>query len=91
MNAFSVALYGKPVRRIPKLIWRMMAMIGDLSKKFGFPAPISSDRYFCLTVQENIPFEKILDLTGNPLYSLEDGVNRSLDWIRANAQNLITK
>jgi len=91
MNAFSVALSGKPVRRIPKLIWRMMAMVGDLSKKFGFPAPISSDRYFRLTVQENIPFEKILDLTGKPPYSLEDGINRSLEWIRANAPNLITK
>ena len=89
MNAFSVALSGKPVRKIPKLMWRIMGVMGDIIKGLGRPFPIDSDRYFRLTVQENLPYKRTLDITGNPLFSMEDGVRKCIGWIQSHYPTLI--
>jgi len=89
MNAFSVALSGKPIRRIPKILWRIMGIIGSQIKSITGSFPIDSDRYFRLTVQETIPYERTLAVTGAPLYSLDDGVRECLKWIYNHCPSLI--
>lgn len=89
MNAFSEALSGKTVRRVPKLLWRTVGSLGNIIKAMGGSCPIDSDRYFRLTVQESLPYKKTLDITGNPLLSMEDGVRKCIGWIQSYYPTLI--
>lgn len=82
MNAFSVALSGKPVRRIPLALWRVMAITGDVMRALGLRFPVNSDRLFRLTVNENLPDELIAKLDAADTISLEEGVAKSVEWYR---------
>ena len=80
LNGFSIALSGKPIRRIPRSIWYLLSRIGDLAIISGIKVPISSDRYFRLTVNESLPIENTITLTGIPKVSLKEGVLASTEW-----------
>jgi len=78
----SVALSGKPVRRIPLALWRVMAITGDVMRALGLRFPVNSDRLFRLTVNENLPDELIAKLDAADTISLDDGVAKSVEWYR---------
>ncbi len=80
MNAFSVALSGKPVRRISLELWRFIARTGDVINRLGFKFPISSERFFRLTVNEQIPYQATIKLVGMPKVSLSEGVRKTMHW-----------
>jgi len=80
MNAFSVALSGRPVRRIPIPIWRLLANFGDALIRVGLKFPMSSERLFRLTVNEQVPFQPTVDIARSPRVTLEEGVERSVSW-----------
>jgi nucleoside-diphosphate-sugar epimerase len=80
MNAFSVAMTGKKVRQVPLGLWRFMAKTGDCLNRLGAKFPMSSDRLFRLTVEERIPYMAIIELAGPPKITLQEGVNRSVNW-----------
>jgi len=82
MNAFSIMLSGKKVKRIPLYLWKSIAKIGDLLQKIGLRFPMSSERFFRLTVNENIPFQPTIDITGLSKVSLEEGVSKSVLWYK---------
>lgn len=82
LNGFSLRLSGKPMRRIPKSAWHLLALMGDVLIAMGIRFPISSERFFRLTVNEAIPFERTLALTGPPFVSLDEGIRRSVDWFK---------
>jgi len=82
LDGFSLALSGKPARRIPRFLWRMLAYIGDLAKAVGLKVPISSDRFFRLTVNERIPYQRTIDMVGSSQISLEEGIRRSVNWYK---------
>lgn len=83
MNRFSLALSGKPVRRIPLALWRMMAASGDIMRFLGLRFPVNSDRFFRLTVNECLPDELIAMLDAADTVSLHEGVARSVEWYRS--------
>lgn len=83
MNGFSVGLNGKRVRRVPLLVWRAMAMTGDVLKILGLHFPVNSDRLFRLTVTESLPEDLIYKLPKEVTISLRDGIERSIAWYRA--------
>lgn len=89
LNGFSLVLSGKPIRRIPKTVWRLLARFGDVLLAMGIRSPISSERFFRLTVNEALPFEKTIALTGEPEISLHEGITRSVAWFKSvsNGQN----
>jgi nucleoside-diphosphate-sugar epimerase len=89
MNAFSEALSGKSVRRVPKSLWRIIGLFGSLVKAMGGSSPVDLDRYFRLTVQESLPYKKTLDITGPPIFSLDDGVRECISWIQSYYPDLI--
>ena len=80
MNWFSLLLSGKPVRRIPLILWRIFAKMGDIMNKINIPFPMSTERFFRLTVNESVFHEKTISLVGSPSISLSDGVQRSVEW-----------
>jgi len=80
MNAFSVSLSGRSVRKMPLAMWKIFAKCGDVLSGFGLRFPMSSERLFRLTVNEQIPIQPTMQISGNPRISMEDGVKRSVQW-----------
>jgi len=80
MNAFSVALNGMQVRRISIKLWRFLARTGDALNRLGLKFPMSSERFFRLTVNEQIPYQSTFELAGLPRVSLDEGVRKSMRW-----------
>ena len=76
-------LSGKPIRRIPKTVWRLLAWLGDVVLAMGIKSPISSERLFRLTVNESIPYQKTINLIGEPAISLHEGITRSVAWFKS--------
>tara|TARA_S200000501_G_scaffold271423_1_gene255166 strand:- start:7626 stop:8615 length:990 start_codon:yes stop_codon:yes gene_type:complete len=91
MNGFSNILSGKKVRRLPKVIWKTTALIGDGLKAVGVKSPIDSGRYFRLTVNENIPYEDTIEFVGNSKFDIKQGLEISLEWIKQYHSSLIKK
>lgn len=83
LNAFSVALTGKQVRRVPIRLWKFLAIIGDSLNRSGLKFPISSERLFRLTVNEQIPYETTMKLSGHPKVTMAEGVRKSVNWYRS--------
>jgi nucleoside-diphosphate-sugar epimerase len=82
MTGFSMALSGKPVRRVPLFLWRAGAVVGDALNAVGVRFPVSSPRLFRLTVNESIPYERTMAITGDSRVSLQEGIARSVRWYR---------
>jgi len=80
MNAFSVALTGRQVRRTPLTLWRFLAKTGDVLKKLGLKFPMSSERLFRLTVNEQVPYQSTIEIAGLPRVSVDEGVRKSVRW-----------
>ena len=89
MNGFSKVLSGKKVRRIPKTLWKVLALAGDTLKYGNIKFPVDSGRFFRLTVNEDIPYEDTIDLVGKPTFSLEQGIEISVNWIKQYHPHLI--
>jgi nucleoside-diphosphate-sugar epimerase len=83
MNGFSLGLRGKPVRRVPLQVWRIMARVGDLLSSAGFKFPVNSDRLFRLTVTESLPESKIVKLPNEVAITLQEGIERCITWYRS--------
>lgn len=87
MNGFSVALSGKPVRRVAPSLWRLLAKVGDLSNALGVHFPMSSERWFRLTVSESLPDGWMIPLPEAEAVSLDDGIRQSAEWYMQQTAN----
>jgi GlcNAc-P-P-Und epimerase len=82
LNAWSQQLTGRPIRVVPRWVVRTMALCGDVLKRIGVPAPITSLRYRSMTGNYAPSLAKTISVFGKPPYDLEDGVRQTLEWIR---------
>ena len=82
VNAFSRALRGREVRRIPKSVMKGAARLGDMLRAIGVRAPMYGGRYFRLTQEERLPIERTHKICGAPRFTLEEGVAETVEWIR---------
>lgn len=76
-NAFAVRLTGKPVRVIPRPMWRTLALIGDVVPKF----PMNSARFERLTVDDDPPIEPTYEAFGVPPVDFDAAVAATVDWL----------
>ncbi len=83
LDAFGMALTGKPVRRVPKWLLRAVAYAGEFSKTLGGPSPINLGRLARMTTDFPIPMEPTFALMGPPRYSLQEGVERTVRWLKS--------
>ncbi len=82
VNGFSMSLRGKPARRLPKPIFAVAALAGDLARACRLPAPMTSSRLRNMTEENVIDISATLQLCGQPRHSLEQGIARTCDWLR---------
>ncbi len=81
INAFSMALCNRDVRKVPRIWIQGLALVGDTLGSIGIRFPMNSQRYFNLTTTNPLPLEPILAAFGPPPYSLEQGIRETVRWL----------
>lgn len=83
VDAFSFALRGCPARRIPRELLFGLGTVGDaieaLTRRSFY---INSSRARSMTTDYVVPLDKSLATLGTGSVSLEDGVLKTVDWLR---------
>lgn len=82
LDAFSVALRGKPVRRVPRSALALAAKIGDAMRACGLKAPFFSDRYLRMTTDHLGRDEPVWPALGHKAIPLEEAVAETVAWLR---------
>lgn len=84
-NAFSLALSGRPARKVARPILSALGKIGDVISGFtGKPFYITSSRYRSMTSDYLVPgaIEHTIAVLGKPPFTLEEGVKNTMSWIQ---------
>lgn len=82
LDRFSMAFRGRPTRRIPTAVLRVLAEMGELSGRLGGPSPINRGRLARMTTDYPVPMQPTFDLLGRGPVSLDDGVAATVRWQR---------
>jgi hypothetical protein len=83
VDAFSFALRGCPARRIPRELLFGLGAVGDTIEALTRrPFYINSSRARSMTTDYVVPLDKSLATLGTGSVSLEDGVLKTVDWLR---------
>ena len=81
IDAFSNALTGHTANKIPQEWIHLLAKMGDTLETVGIRFPMNSPRYFNLTTTNPVPLEPIIDLFGQPPFSLDAGIKETTLWL----------
>lgn len=82
VDAFSVALRGKPARRVDPRLLRALGRVGDLLGRANVRFPLTSSRVSNMVNPSDAPMEPTLELLGESPWSLDDGVAETVRWLR---------
>jgi len=88
VNAFSAALRGRSVRRSPRAVLRLLAMVGDVTRWLPFEFPLNTSRYRSMTSDYLVPADDTISLLGEPPFPLSKGVEQTVSWLRSVADGL---
>lgn len=81
-NGFSRAITGKNVRIVPRAVVGAAAQVGDFLSRFAIRFPITSSRFQSMTTDYLTPMSETLDVLGRPPFTLDNGIDRTVDWLR---------
>jgi nucleoside-diphosphate-sugar epimerase len=76
----ELAKVGKP-RRVPLSLAKAAAVVGDALQAMGMRAPLTTFRLTNMTTDNVMDVDPICAIAGNPAFSLEAGVARTLEWL----------
>jgi nucleoside-diphosphate-sugar epimerase len=89
VNQFSKKQIGRNVKVVPAVIVKSLAIIGEGLKMFRIKFPITLSRYKSMTSSNDAPMKHTFETFGNPPYSLESGVEETVNWMKINHPNLV--
>ncbi len=89
VNCFSVKQTGKKVKILPRWMIRCLGFVGDILLLGGIKFPITSTRYLSMTSSNTAPMEKTLKTFGSPPYSLDHGVEETVNWLKQYHPDLV--
>jgi len=89
VNEFSVQLTGKNVKQVDKHLIKSIAFIGDILKYFSIKFPLTSSRFKSMTTSNQAPMEKTFKILGTPPFTLKEGVQETIKWLRKYHPNLV--
>jgi GlcNAc-P-P-Und epimerase len=82
-SGFCVALCGRPAPKFPRPFLRMIAIAGDaITAVRGKQFYLTSSRYRSMTSDYPTPMEKTFEVIGKGPFSLEEGINETVNWLR---------
>jgi len=83
-NGFSLAITGRPARKIPRPVLRVLGQVGDLiSMLTRKPFLITSSRVGSMTSDYRVPLEKTASELGYGPVSLEEGIRKTVGWMES--------
>lgn len=82
VNAFANAITGRPVRTSPRWALHTMALVGEAAHRLGVPSPIYLARFKNMVTSNVVPMEAALEELGVGPYSLQEGVEETVAWLR---------
>jgi GlcNAc-P-P-Und epimerase len=82
VNGFSLALTGKKVRTVPRLLVRSLALVGDVLTAVKLKFPITSSRYRSMTEDNPAPMSKTIQVLGKPRFTLQQGIEETVTWLK---------
>jgi nucleoside-diphosphate-sugar epimerase len=83
VNGFSVGLNGSKARTVPRLALRLLAHAGDILCALRINFPLTSSRFKSMTTSNDVPMDAIFNAFGQPPYSLQEGIDETVEWLRA--------
>lgn len=89
VDGFSVAQTGHPVRVVPLMFLKVLALIGDALKRIGVKFPLTSSRLQSMTTSNDAPMKPVFDAFGAPPYSLQQGIDETVGWLRKEYPELV--
>jgi hypothetical protein len=81
-DAFCFCLTGRPARRVNPMLLFGLGICGSAIKTIGLRAPYDMGRYFRMRTPAPVDFGPILNLAGPSSIDAEQGVLRSVEWLR---------
>jgi nucleoside-diphosphate-sugar epimerase len=91
VNGFSFQQTGKKVKVVPRIAVRALALAGDILAAVGVKFPITSSRYKSMTNSNSAPMENTIATFGTPPYSLDQGIEETVRWMRKHHPGLVTR
>jgi nucleoside-diphosphate-sugar epimerase len=86
-QAIQRAMGRKPIPEVPYTLMKAVALAGDFAKVLGMKEPpLTSFRLNNLTIQMEYDFSREEKIWGKLPYSLEEGVERTVKWLRDQGQ-----
>jgi GlcNAc-P-P-Und epimerase len=83
VDGFSIAISGRPVRKVPQSCLRAVAFAGDcFEAATGRRAPLTSSRFRSMTQSYLTPMEKTFAILGQPRRTLQEGIDETVSWLR---------
>ena len=82
VNGFSEGLTGRKVRVVPRFLLRLLAFAGDVLSFAQIKFPITNSRFKSMTTSNDAPMEPVFDAFGEPPYSLHEGIEETIEWLR---------
>jgi GlcNAc-P-P-Und epimerase len=87
VDKFSVGLRGKKVKTGPVWLFHGAASIGDLLASIGIAFPLTTFRLMNMITSQILDVEKTINITGQPPYTMDEGVHRTIEWLRNNRED----
>ena len=82
VDGFSLQLIGRPAKRVPYVVLKTAAIMGDMLSKIGFKKiPLTSYRLSNMTSDNVLDMKSTIEIAGNPLFTLDQGIARTCEWL----------
>ena len=92
VNAFSQALRGRRATEVPRWLLWLAGQAGAVIERLrGRPFYINPSRARSMTSDYAVPMDKTYEILGRPVYSLDEGVVRTVEWLNNEKQRLRVK
>lgn len=89
VNGFSLKQIGKKVRVMPRFFVKLLAITGDILALLHIRFPLTSSRYKSMTSSNSAPMEKTIKAFGTPPYSLDQGIDETVEWLKVQHPELV--
>lgn len=83
LDAMSLALRGRPVRRFPLGLLRFAGEIGSAGRALGLPLPLDRERVMRMSTSYAVPLGAIDAIMMFAPVAFDDAMRRTADWYRA--------
>lgn len=89
VNGFSIRQTGRNVRVVPAPLLRALALLGDALALLHVRFPLTSSRFRSMTTSNAVSMKETMAAFGAPPFSLEEGVEDTIGWLRLHYPKIV--